>query len=129
MIKITGRRIVAAMLAALGMCSGLAMAAGATVRLDYQHGGNAKSEHYAMERVVIEPLPWPGNPKKAIDDTDRGNNKFEVRDAATGALLYSRGFSTVFAEWQSTDEAAQLDRSFQESLRFPKPENRSKSAC
>ena len=62
MIKITGRRIVAAMLAALGMCSGLAMAASATVRLDYQHGGNAKSEHYAMERVVIEPLPWPGNP-------------------------------------------------------------------
>lgn len=122
MIKITGRRIVAAMLAALGMCSGLAMAASATVRLDYQHSGNAKSEHYAMERVVIEPLPWPGNPKKAIDDTDRGNNKFEVRDAATGALLYSRGFSTVFAEWQSTDEAAQLDRSFQESLRFPKPE-------
>jgi len=95
----------------------------ATVRLDYLHSGNAKTEHYAMERVVIEPLPWPGNMNRTIDDTNRGNNKVEVVDAKTGQLLYSRGFSTVFAEWSSTEEARKLDRGFEESVRFPKPEH------
>ncbi len=93
----------------------------ATVRVDVLHSGNAKQEHYALDRILIEPLPWPGNLKKTIDTSNRGVNLFEVRDKASGALLYSRGFSTVFGEWQSTTEAAKLDRGFQESLRFPKP--------
>jgi hypothetical protein len=46
----------------------------------------------------------------------------EVVDAKTGKLLYSRGFSTVFAEWRSTEEAAHANRGFQESVRFPRPE-------
>src|SRR5690349_6257961 len=64
----------------------------ATVRVDYIHGGNALSEQYAMDRVVVEPLPWPGDMTRTLDDTDRGINKVEVVDAKTGRLLYSRGF-------------------------------------
>ncbi|MFZ4530043.1 MAG: M64 family metallopeptidase [Undibacterium curvum] len=115
----------AACLSTAAISSALAASAPATpatVRVDYQHSGDAKSEQYAIERVLIEPLPWPGNLEKRIDQTNRGVNKFEVRDAVSGELLYSRGFSTIFGEWQSTDEAAKLKRSFQESLRFPKPE-------
>ena len=37
-------------------------------------------------------------------------------------MLYSRGFSTIFAEWRTTEEAQRLSRGFQESLRFPLPE-------
>ncbi|MFZ6820594.1 M64 family metallopeptidase [Undibacterium sp. Ji22W] len=95
----------------------------ATVRVDILHSGNAKIEHYALERVVIEPLPWPGHLKKNVDSSNRGNQLFEVRDKATGELLYSRGYSTVFAEWQSTAEAGKIDRGFEESLRFPKPQH------
>jgi hypothetical protein len=94
----------------------------ATVRLDYLHSGNALTEQYAIEAVVIEPLPWPGNLARNDDNTDRGQNKVEVVDAKTGVLLYSRGFSTIFGEWRSTDEAGKLSRGFQESVRFPKPE-------
>jgi len=94
----------------------------ATVRLDYLHSGNALDEHYAMERVVIEPLPWPGDLRATIDDTNRGNNMVEVVDPKSGELLYSRGFSTIFAEWRSTEEAAKINRGFQESVRFPKPD-------
>ena len=90
----------------------------ATVRLDYIHSGNALNEQYAMERVVIEPLPWPGDMRRTIDDTNRGNNLVEVVDAASGKLLYSRGFSTVFAEWASTEEAGKTNRGFQESVRL-----------
>lgn len=94
----------------------------ATVRVDYLHSGNALNENYALERVVIEPLPWPGDVRRAIDDTNRGNNMVEVVDSKTGELLYSRGFSTVFAEWRSTEEAQHANRGFQESVRFPKPD-------
>lgn len=109
--------------AALAACGTLAHAAApATVRLDYLHSGNALTEHYALETVVIEPLPWPGNLARNDDNTDRGQNRVEVVDAKSGDLLYSRGFSTIFGEWRSTDEAGKLSRGFQESVRFPKPE-------
>jgi hypothetical protein len=94
----------------------------ATVRLDYTHSGNALSEQYAIERVLIEPLPWPGNLSKPFDNTNRGNNRLEVADARTGDLLYSRDFSTVFGEWKTTEEANKLSRGFHESVRFPQPD-------
>ena len=94
----------------------------ATVRVDYTHSGNALSDQYALERVVVEPLPWPGNLAKNFDNTNRGQNRVEVVDARTGDLLYSRDFSTVFGEWRTTEEAGKISRSFQESVRFPKPQ-------
>jgi hypothetical protein len=109
-------------LLALCACFSAQAAQPATVRFDYLHSGNALEEHYAVERVVIEPLPWPGNMAQTIDRSNRGNNMVEVVDIKTGKLLYSRGFSTVFAEWRSTDEAAHTYRGFQESVRFPKPQ-------
>ncbi|MES2742555.1 MAG: M64 family metallopeptidase [Pseudomonadota bacterium] len=94
----------------------------ATLRVDYQHSGDAAGEQYALERVVIEPLPWPGSMQQTLDGTGRGVNRFEVLDAKSGALLYSRGFSTIFGEWRNTEEAKSLRRGFGESLRFPKPD-------
>lgn len=94
-----------------------------TLRVDLQHSGDAKADRYALERVVLEPLPWPGNPARPLDDTNRGWQKFEVADAATGKLLYSRGYSTVFNEWYTTEEGEGAQRSFQESLRFPMPDS------
>lgn len=111
--------------AALCLAAATATAGAATpptLRVDIQHGGDARSEHYALERVVVEPLPWPGNPARPLDDTNRGSQKFEVVDAGSGRVLYSRGYSTVFGEWRTTDEAQATQRSFQESLRFPMPE-------
>ncbi len=93
-----------------------------TLRVDVMHTGNATTEQYALERVVVEPLPWPGNPERPIDDSNRGNNRFEVVDPKTGAVLYSRGYSTIFGEWRTTGEAQSLSRGFQESLRFPRPD-------
>ncbi len=92
-----------------------------TMRVDYVHSGNALGEHYALSRVLIEPLPWAGNLARPIDTTNRGVNSFEVVDPRTNRVLYSRGFSTIFGEWQMTEEAQKLNRAFEESLRFPLP--------
>ncbi len=93
----------------------------ATMRVDYVHSGNALEGHYALERVVLEPLPWAGNPQRPLDDTDRGQAFFEVVEPKSGKLVYSRGFSTIFGEWRTTEEAQRMSRAFQESLRFPVP--------
>jgi hypothetical protein len=114
------RHLAAACLAALAASAGAAQPA--TVRVDYLHSGNALAESYALERVVIEPLPWPGAMDLTLDDTDRGINRVEVVDVKTGKLLYSRGFSTIFGEWRSTEEATKASRAFGESVRFPKPD-------
>jgi hypothetical protein len=99
-----------------------ALAAPATMRLDYFHTGDAAHELFSVDRIVIEPLPWPGDLAKTIDDTNLGNYFFEVRDQASGRLLYSRGFSSVYGEWITTEEAKNASRTFSESLRFPAPE-------
>jgi hypothetical protein len=92
----------------------------ATMRIDYFHTGGQGADIYSVDRVVVEPLPWPGNLGRAVDDTNLGGYRFEVRDAA-GSLLYSRGFDSVYAEWATTAEAATSHRTFGASLRFPAP--------
>ena len=99
-----------------------ALAAPATMRLDFYHTGNSSQELFSLDKIVIEPLPWPGNLQKTIDETNLGKYLFEVRDQNTNRILYSRGFASIYGEWVTTDEAKSLNRTFHESLRFPAPE-------
>ena len=94
-------------------------AAAQTMRVDYYHTGNNKEERFSLDRIVVEPLPWAGNPSRPIDDTNLGKYFFEVVDAQSGAALYSRGFSSIYGEWETTEEAGSMNRTFSESLRFP----------
>ena len=90
-----------------------------TMRVDYYHTGNDKQESFSLDRIVVEPLPWPGNPAKTIDTSERGKYFFEVIDAASHKVLYSRGFASVYGEWETTAEAKSMNRTFSESFRFP----------
>ncbi len=99
----------------------LSFAAPRTLRVDYYHAGNSKEEWFSLDRTVLEPLEWPGNPAKTIDDSGLGNYLLEVREKQSGKLVYSRGFNSVFAEWRDTEEALHANRTFSESLRFPSP--------
>jgi hypothetical protein len=92
------------------------------MRVDYFHTGNAAGEVFSLDRVVLEPLPWPGNPKRLLDETNLGRYFFEVIDRGTNRVLYSRGFASVYGEWETTDEAKDARRTFSESLRFPAPD-------
>ena len=99
-----------------------AAAAPRTMRLDYYHTGNATTEYFSPERAYIEPLPWPGDMTKTIDTSNLGKYLFEVRDEKTKKVLYSRGFASIFGEWETTDEAKSIYRTFNESFRFPAPD-------
>lgn len=92
-----------------------------TLRLDYFHTGNSSTETFSIDQLVIEPLPWPGNPNHPQDSLLRGKYLFEVYLEDAKTLLYSRSFSSIYGEWETTKEATQIKRTFHESVRFPKP--------
>jgi hypothetical protein len=100
----------------------LAAATPRTLRLDFFHTGSATEERFSVDRLVLEPLPWPGNPAHPLDDTNLGKYFFQVIDRASNRMLYSRGFASIYGEWEGTAEAKQVTRTFAESLRFPLPE-------
>ena len=106
------------------LLSSVALAQPLTLRVDYYHTGDADTEVFSLDRVVLEPLPWPGNRAQPIDTTLRGKYAAFVHaadDAET--LLYSRSFSSIYGEWETTGEARQIKRTFHESVRFPAPDS------
>ena len=108
------------------LAGGLAFAAEPrTLRLDYIHAGTAAEEQFALDGMTLEG-PWPGRLDRLIDDTNLGKYFFEVADLKSGRTLYSRGFASIYGEWELTAEAKSLRRAFSESLRFPAPEARAR---
>jgi hypothetical protein len=91
-----------------------------TMRVDYFHTGNHGEEVVALDRVVSDG-PWPGSRTYLIDSTNLGSYYFEVVDRETNQPIYSRGFSSVYGEWETTDDAKQHAGTFHESMRFPWP--------
>jgi hypothetical protein len=95
-----------------------------TLRVDYFHTGSATEERFSVDRIVLEPLPFAGRPERAIDETNLGKYFFEVQDVATNRVVYSRGFASIYGEWETTAEAQRVNRTFSESIRFPAPTGR-----
>jgi hypothetical protein len=44
-----------------------------TMRVNYYHTGNPDEELFSLDRAVLDPLEWPNNPRKAIDESQLGN--------------------------------------------------------
>jgi hypothetical protein len=91
-----------------------------TMRLDYFHSGTSKEEHFSTDRIISDG-PWAGSKTVLLDDLQFGPYFFEVTDKESGKLLYSRGFASIFGEWQSIPEADTKWGTFHESIRFPWP--------
>src|SRR5690349_17138125 len=93
---------------------------GATLRAGYHHSGTAKEEHVALDHWRIDST-WAGSRTQLVETTDTGKYKVELRDAATKSVLYSRGFASIYGEWETTGDAKQRFGSFEESVRVPEP--------
>ncbi|MBW8895904.1 MAG: peptidase M64, partial [Acidobacteria bacterium] len=77
-------------------------------------------ETIALDRVVNDG-DWAGSRTQLIDPTNLGKYRFEVRDTRTSTVMYSRGFASIYGEWETTGEQKTVHRTFHESLRFPWP--------
>lgn len=92
---------------------------GATLRIDAYHSGTADEERFALGRFRIEG-DWPGSRTALLDPNDFGKYRIEVEDIATRRVLYTRGFSSLYGEWETTGEArAGTWRTFPETYRVP----------
>jgi hypothetical protein len=93
---------------------------GDTMRVDYLQTGGLGLEVVALDRIVNDG-PWPGSRTNLVDETNLGKYLFEVIDRGTNRVIYSRGFASLFGEWETTPEAKERHRTFSGSLRFPWP--------
>ena len=91
-----------------------------TIRVDYFHSGTADEEHFAVDRILNDG-PWGGSKTQLIDPLQYGLYLFEITDIETGTPIYSRGFASIFGEWQTIPEARENWGTFHESVRFPWP--------
>ena len=94
-----------------------------TLRLDYFHCGNSEVEKYYFDKLIQEPF-WGGSKNQLTDDLKYGNHFLEVRTETEGELIYSRGFCTLFDEWQTTPEAKTTDVCYPESVMMPFPKEK-----
>ncbi|MFA9392937.1 MAG: M64 family metallopeptidase [Prolixibacteraceae bacterium] len=92
-----------------------------TMRLDYFHTGNSSEEMFAVDQVLNDG-EWAGSKNVLIDDLELGLYFYEILDKETKVLLYSRGFASIFGEWQTIPEANKRWGTFHESIRFPWPQ-------
>ena len=104
-------------------CAHATAGAPGTMRVDYVHSGNHETEMFSLDQVVIEPLPWTGNMAQPHDKTNRGKYLFEIVDPESGEIAWSRSFSSIYGEWETTGEARQINRAYHESVRFPAQES------
>ena len=94
---------------------------GKTLRFDYNHTGIATEEHVSLDEIRLEG-DWPGSRTALVDDTGLGKYIFAVRDLETKRVIYSRGFCSIYGEWETIGEAKKgIWRTFHESQRFPEP--------
>lgn len=93
------------------------------LRFDFLLGGNNKEVQVYPQQIKQEPF-WAGSRTRLIDPFDYGTYRFRVFDLKTDSLLYSKGFCTLFQEWQTTAEAKTKNKTFYQAAIFPFPKNK-----
>ncbi|MBN2520425.1 MAG: peptidase M64 [Bacteroidales bacterium] len=94
-----------------------------TMRVDFYLAGNNENQQIKWKDIIKEPY-WGGTQTNLIDTFYFGGYYFKIFDEETNQLIYSRGFSTLFEEWQTTPEAKEKDKTFKQTIIFPYPKNK-----
>lgn len=92
-----------------------------TMRVDYFHAGNSAEETITLDQVFDQGL-WAGSRTYLIDPFNLGRCLVKVYDAASGTLVFSKGFDSYFGEYKTSDPALQgVRRTYHESALVPCP--------
>jgi len=92
-----------------------------TLRIDYFQTGTAQDMTISIDQIYEQGI-WAGNPQALIDTLNRGMYHVKIVDINSNRCIYSRGFSTIFGEYQTTGPARQgVARTFHQSALIPHP--------
>jgi len=94
-----------------------------TLRLDYIFAGSNKEQSIFFEQAYSTPQ-WAGRKSRLTEIPLYGNGQISLRSHETGQLLFVHTFSTLFQEWQATEEATQVKKAFQNSYNVPFPKQK-----
>lgn len=90
-----------------------------SLRIDFELAGNANQELVLLQELSKEPY-WAGNPNYLIDHKNMGDYRICMK-SLQNELLFSKGFNSLFREWQTIEEAQSLNRSFHHAMQLPFP--------
>ncbi len=91
-----------------------------TLRLDYIFAGTNRTQQIYVDGLCsLE--GWAGRRHHLSELPLAGNGQITVCDEQTGDTLYRHSFSTLFQEWQVTEEAVTVSKSFENSFLVPYP--------
>jgi hypothetical protein len=91
-----------------------------TLRVDYIFTGTDRTCSIALDQLSCFD-GWAGRRVNLDRLALRGNGQIRMHDAQTGRLLYCNSFSTLFQEWQATEEATRVQKSFENVFLLPMP--------
>ena len=92
----------------------------ATLRLDYTFMGNATEQYIALSDISATENWW-GRRINLNSVPLKGNGDLTLTDKESGEVIYKTSFSSLFQEWLTTPEAANITRSFEFTLLIPEP--------
>ncbi len=94
-----------------------------TLRVDYIFSGNATQQYIFLDGLSQTPL-WAGRKHHLAELPLAGNGEITMKDEESGETIYRTSFSSLFQEWQSTEEATHLQKSFENTYLLPFPKQK-----
>ena len=91
-----------------------------TLRIDYTFAGDSATQELSLDELLSLPV-WAGRRHNLDSLSVQGNGQITVRDSLSGKTIYRTSFSSLFQEWQTTEEASRLRRSFENVFLVPMP--------
>lgn len=92
----------------------------ATLRVDYTFTGTSRTQIIALDELRSSD-GWFGRRVNLDQVPLRGNGQIAMTDSQTGDTIYRMSFSTLFQEWQTSEEAATAQKSFENVFQLPMP--------
>lgn len=91
------------------------------LRINMVFAGNSEKQEFFLSDIYKE-CAWAGSPNSLIDKLGYGQYFFEVFSG--DKLIFSRGFSTLFEEWRTTDQARHVDMAANQCVWMPCPKEK-----
>jgi len=93
------------------------------LRIDYYRSGNSDTTIVSLGRFYEQPY-WSGPREKLLDPFIYGDHQVQIWDKEETTILFSKTYSSLYFEWQSTEEAKTMWRTFPGSMIVPYPKEK-----
>ena len=108
------------MILIMAAVSSVALAQDQTLRIDYIFSGTDKAQEISLDEMSCFD-GWAGRRVNLDKVPVRGNGQISMTDKATGKVIWRQSFSTLFQEWQTTEEATHVRKAFENVFLLPMP--------